>query len=182
MTNENTHYSLPKVAVIILNWNGKEDTLECLASVKKLDYSNYEIVLVDNGSVDDSVDAISKQYPDMTLLQTGENLGYAGGNNVGIRWALEQGADYILLLNNDTIVAADLLSAFINAANVLASGTTRQRIARKSLEEIKVPKPDLEIQNIIANKLDSLLDIISVSKAKIISSQSLQKSLINQIF
>ena len=68
MTNENIYYSLPKVAVIILNWNGKEDTLECLTSVKKLDYSNYEIVLVDNGSVDGSVDAVSKQYPQQKLL------------------------------------------------------------------------------------------------------------------
>jgi GT2 family glycosyltransferase len=123
MTNENTCYSLLKVAVIILNWNGKKDTLECLASVKKINYPNYEIVLVDNGSVDDSVDAISKQYPDMTLLQTGENLGYAGGNNVGISWALDHEADYILLLNNDTIVSTDLLSAFINAANLLPSGS-----------------------------------------------------------
>lgn len=113
----------PKIAVVILNWNGKEDILECLASVKKIDYPNYEIVLVDNGSVDGSADAISKQYPAITLLQTGENLGYAGGNNVGIRWALEQGADYILLLNNDTIVATDLLSAFINATNLLPSGS-----------------------------------------------------------
>ena len=97
MTNENINHSIPKVYVIVLNWNGKEDTLECLASVKQLDYSNYEIVLVDNGSSDGSVDVISKQYPNMTLLQTGENLGYAGGNNVGIRWALEHEADYVLI-------------------------------------------------------------------------------------
>ena len=113
----------PFIIIIILNWNGKEDTLECLASVKEFDYANYEIVVVDNGSSDGSVDAISKQYPDMTLLQTGENLGYAGGNNVGIRWALERDADYILLLNNDTIVATDLLSAFINATNLIPSGS-----------------------------------------------------------
>ena len=113
----------PFIIIVILNWNGKEDTLECLASAKQLDYSNYEIVLVDNGSADGSADAISKQYPDVTLLQTGENLGYAGGNNVGILWALEHGADYILLLNNDTIVSTDLLSAFINSANQLPSGS-----------------------------------------------------------
>jgi len=71
---------------------------------------------------------------------------------------------------------------FLHKANVLASGTTRQRIARKSLEEIKVPKPDLEIQIKIASNLDSLLEVISMSKEKIISSQTLQKSLINQIF
>ena len=123
MTSKKTSNYLPKVFVIILNWNGRDDTLECIASVKKIDYSNFEIVLVDNGSADDSVEAITKQYPDVTLLQTGENLGYAGGNNVGINWALEKDADYILLLNNDTIVATDLLSAFVNAAILLPSGS-----------------------------------------------------------
>ncbi|MDP1678930.1 MAG: glycosyltransferase family 2 protein [Candidatus Nitrotoga sp.] len=105
----------PKVAVVILNWNGKDDTLECLASVGQLDYPNYEVVVVDNGSTDDSVDAISKQFPDITLLQTGANLGYAGGNNVGIRWALQHGANYVLILNNDTVVSTDLLTVFTNA-------------------------------------------------------------------
>ncbi|MDP1636696.1 MAG: methyltransferase domain-containing protein [Candidatus Nitrotoga sp.] len=105
----------PRVAVIILNWNGKEDTLECLASVKQLDYPNYEVVVVDNGSTDDSVDVISKQYPDTTLLQTGANLGYAGGNNVGIRWALDRGADYVLVLNNDTVVDKNMLSHLVMA-------------------------------------------------------------------
>ena len=115
MTNENIHYVLPKVAVIILNWNGKEDTLECLASVKKLDYTNYEIVLVDNGSIDGSEDAILEQYPDITFLQTDANLGYAGGNNVGIRWALKHDADYVLILNNDTIVDKYLLTHLVAA-------------------------------------------------------------------
>lgn len=114
---------MPKVSIIILNWNGKEDTLECLASIGQLDYPNYEVVVVDNGSTDDSTNAISKQYLDITLLQTGANLGYAGGNNFGIRWALEHGADYVLLLNNDTVVATDLLSAFINAEKLLPAGS-----------------------------------------------------------
>ncbi len=109
------HTPSPRVAVIILNWNGKEDTLECLVSVGQLDYPNYEVVVVDNGSTDDSADAISKQYPDITLLQTGANLGYAGGNNVGIRWALNNNADFVLVLNNDTILAKDMLSHLVKA-------------------------------------------------------------------
>ena len=109
----------PRVAIVILNWNGREDTLECLASVSQLDYPNYEIVVVDNGSTDDSVETISKQYPGIALVQTGSNLGYAGGNNVGIRWALDHAVDYVLLLNNDTIVSPDLLRAFVIAKDLL---------------------------------------------------------------
>ena len=109
----------PKVVIVILNWNGKADTIECVASASAINYPNYEIVVVDNSSTDDSVGAITKQYPDIDLLQTGSNLGYAGGNNVGIRWALDHDADYVLLLNNDTIVSPDLLRAFVIAKDLL---------------------------------------------------------------
>lgn len=87
-----------KLTVIILNWNGKNDTLACLSALHHQD-----TVIVDNGSSDDSVSTIKKAFPQITLLETGKNLGYAGGNNVGIEYALKQGADQILLLNNDTI-------------------------------------------------------------------------------
>lgn len=115
--------NVPKVSVVILNWNGRKDTLECLTSVNKLNYPNYEIVVVDNGSTDDSVAAISHQHPNITLLQTGSNLGYAGGNNVGIRWALDHDAEFILVLNNDTIVSPDLLNAFVNAKDLLPASS-----------------------------------------------------------
>lgn len=123
MSDRQTVITSPLVAIVVLNWNGKEDTLECLASVGQLDYPNYEVIVVDNGSTDDSVDAISKQYPDITLLQTGANLGYAGGNNVGIRWVLQHDADYVLILNNDTIVSTNLLSAFMNAEKLVPTGS-----------------------------------------------------------
>jgi GT2 family glycosyltransferase len=93
-----------KVFVIILNWNGYKDTLECLRSVDKIDYPKFETVVVDNASTDGSVEAIRKRFPHVTLLENGQNLGYAAGNNVGIRHALANGAGYILLLNNDTVV------------------------------------------------------------------------------
>lgn len=94
----------PKVSIIILNWNGLNDTIECLESVRKIDYPNYEIVVVDNGSTDGSAEGIKRLFPEITLIRNKENLGYAGGNNVGIRYALKSEADYIFLLNNDTIV------------------------------------------------------------------------------
>lgn len=112
-----------RIAIIILNWNGKEDTLECLRSIRHTDYSNYEVVVVDNGSSDGSVDAIRTQYPEVTILETGANLGYAGGNNIGLRWALDHGADYLLILNNDTVVSPDLLSNFVNSAKSLPAGS-----------------------------------------------------------
>jgi len=109
-----------KVAIIVLNWNGKNDTLECLESIRKMDYQNCDVVVVDNGSGDDSVKAIKKRFPDVSVLETGKNLGYAGGNNFGIRDAIKNGAEYILLLNNDIIVDSQLLKNFIKAANCIS--------------------------------------------------------------
>jgi GT2 family glycosyltransferase len=105
----------PKIIVILLNWNGKKDTLECLASLEQVTYKNFQTIVVDNSSTDNSVKALRSVYPDMPILQTGENLGFAGGNNIGIEWALRHKAEWILLLNNDTIVAPDFLNAFMSA-------------------------------------------------------------------
>jgi GT2 family glycosyltransferase len=70
-----------KIYIIIVNWNGKNDTLECLDSINKMGYKNYEIVIVDNGSKDDSVEAIKNKHPEAVILEAGQNLGF--GNNVG---------------------------------------------------------------------------------------------------
>jgi GT2 family glycosyltransferase len=105
-----------KVCIIILNWNGKKDTIECLESLKMVEYPNYEIILVDNGSTDGSVESLRKLYPDMEIIENLNNLGFAAGNNVGIRKAIEKGADYVLLLNNDTTVNKDFLNNLITVA------------------------------------------------------------------
>lgn len=107
-----------RVSIIILNWNGLKDTIECLESVKKIDYSNYEIIVVDNGSTDGSQNEIKRLFAEVALLENKENLGYAEGNNVGIRYALMNGAEYIFLLNNDTVVDSQILNSFIDVVNL----------------------------------------------------------------
>jgi GT2 family glycosyltransferase len=106
----------PKVAVIVLNWNGREDTLRCLESLQAVEYPNWEVLVVDNGSEDGSLDAIRERHPEAMVIEAGRNLGFAGGNNLGIEAALRRGAEFVLVLNNDTTVAPDLLRAFVRAA------------------------------------------------------------------
>lgn len=154
----------PKVAIVVLNWNGWQDTVECLESLQKVTYPNYRIIVVDNGSTDQSVDRIKlwaagkllaeSKYvtPDPTtkpvhvieysreqaegggireledmiasmpssralvLIKTGKNLGFSGGNNVGIRYALLSNAEFVLLLNNDTVVSSDFLHILVDYA------------------------------------------------------------------
>lgn len=106
---------IEKVAFVILNYNNSQDTVECIESVQKIDYKNFEIILIDNDSTDDSVDILSSKFPEITLIQTGINLGYAGGNNVGIKKAIDSKADYICVLNNDVVVDTNFLTILIDS-------------------------------------------------------------------
>jgi GT2 family glycosyltransferase len=108
--------SLPRVSIIVLNWNSYDVTAECLLSLRKLEYANTEVVLVDNGSRDSSAEQIQQNFPEVRLIRNAENLGFPGGNNVGIRDVLERGTDYLLLLNNDTVVAPDFLRELLRVA------------------------------------------------------------------
>lgn len=102
---------------VVLNWNGREDTLRCLDSLTRLARRGVRVVCVDNGSRDGSVEAVRERFPAVELIEAGANLGYSGGNNLGIRRALEQGADWIVLVNNDATVAADVIEGFERAAD-----------------------------------------------------------------
>ncbi len=104
-----------KILVVLVNWNGKLDTLECLTSLKSVAYPHTAVV-VDNGSRDDSVACIRKEFPEVLVFETGGNLGFAGGNNVALEWALKKDFEWILLLNNDTVVDPNFLSAFLDAS------------------------------------------------------------------
>jgi GT2 family glycosyltransferase len=98
------------IYLIVLNWNNCPDTLKCLDSLAQVQEPPFRVVVVDNGSDDGSEAHIRARFPNVTLLQTGQNLGYAGGNNVGIRYALDRGADYVGIFNNDVTVAPDALA------------------------------------------------------------------------
>ena len=99
----------------MLNWNGWPDTLQCLDSLAQLDYPRFRILVIDNGSTDDSL-SILKGRQGFELLCLGQNLGFAGGMNRGIVRLLEAGCDLILLLNNDTVIAPAALRRLVEAA------------------------------------------------------------------
>jgi len=107
--------SHPFVYVVVLNWNAWPVTLRCLSSLTGLAYPNYGVVVVDNGSEDGSEARIRVASPETELLQTGSNRGYAGGNNVGIRHAIDRGADVVWVLNNDTQVEPNALGELVAA-------------------------------------------------------------------
>lgn len=104
---------LPLVYVLILNWNRRDDTVECLESLRAVKFPRLATVVVDNGSTDGSVCHIRDHFPEVTVIENRVNLGFAGGNNVGIQYALKMGADAVLLLNNDTIVAPDFVDELV---------------------------------------------------------------------
>ncbi len=106
----------PKVTVVVLNWNRAQDTRRCIESLLKVTYPHVQILIVDNGSTDGSVGLLRGAFPGIDLIETGENLGYAGGNNVGVEWALKQGAEFVVLLNNDTVVDPHFLEPLVEAA------------------------------------------------------------------
>lgn len=109
------------VAVVVLNWNGKDHLKYCIPSILKTKYPNYETIVVDNASEDGSVKFLKEKYPEVTILRNKKNLAWAGGNNRGIRYALKKGFDYIALVNNDIEVDSRWLKAAV-------AGTKKNRL------------------------------------------------------
>jgi GT2 family glycosyltransferase len=108
--------SRPLLFVIILNHHHYEDTLDCLASLYRNDYENIKTVLLDTVSARDMTEFIHRQYPQVQIIPLPDNLGYAGNNNIGIKLALAQGADWVLILNDDTELDAKCLSFLMETA------------------------------------------------------------------
>jgi GT2 family glycosyltransferase len=107
---------VPHVAVVVLCWNGYSDTLACLESLGRMDWERLTTIVVDNGSTDGTAEAVVERFPAVLLLRSDENLGFAEGNNVGLRAAFAVGAEYVLLLNNDTVVDPGLVRALVEKA------------------------------------------------------------------
>ncbi|MGB2869444.1 MAG: glycosyltransferase family 2 protein [Bacteroidota bacterium] len=105
----------PHVTAVVLNYNRAQDTVECVASLKKSKHRNLDVIVVDNGSTDASGEIFRRKLSGVKILMTGKNLGFAAGNNEGIRFAFKRGADYVLVLNNDTIVERDALTELVGA-------------------------------------------------------------------
>jgi GT2 family glycosyltransferase len=103
----------PHVTIIMVTYKGLNDTLECLESLSRLTYKNWRIILVDQNSNDGTPQAVRTKYPWVCLIENPVNDGFTGGNNLGLRKALEVSTDYLFLLNNDTIVEAGLLEKLV---------------------------------------------------------------------
>lgn len=115
MSDTSSHI-IPLIYIIILSWNHKDDLLRCLHSLKELTYPNYKVVIVDNASQDDSVRMVKKLFPEHQIIVNEKNLGFSKGCNIGLRYAIAQQADYVLTLNQDTVVSPTMLEGFLNLA------------------------------------------------------------------
>jgi len=107
-----------RLAIILVNWNRSDDTLNCLESINLSTYQNYITIVVDNGSRSEEIIKLKQSKSSFLLIEAGENLGYTGGNNRGIQHAIDINVEYILLLNNDTLISPDALDNIIRAADV----------------------------------------------------------------
>ncbi len=105
--------SSPRVVIVVVTWNGLRDTLVCLVTLRRLDYADYQVVLVDNASQDGTLETIRRCFPEVEVIANAANTGYVHANNQGIAWALEHSADWILLLNNDVIMEPGALAEMI---------------------------------------------------------------------
>lgn len=103
-----------KTAIILLNWNSFECTRDCIESLKAIPDEDYDIILVDNNSMDQSVDKLALEYPNLIHIKLASNRGFTGGNNAGISYSLTHNYQYTLLLNNDTFVEPDFLKVLVS--------------------------------------------------------------------
>jgi len=125
------------VTIVVLNWKGGRDTVDCLESLAAADLQGATVLVVDNGSGDDSIAQIRARFPDQRILELPDNRGYAGGNNAGMRAALASGARAVLLLNNDCVVEPSFLKPLLDVLN------TNARAAATSGAVLRADSPEV---------------------------------------
>ncbi len=132
--------SEPSVVIVVVTWNGLRETLACLTALRRLAYGNCRIVLVDNGSRDGTADTVRRYFPEVHVVGNPTNVGYVRANNQGIAWGLAQGADWILLLNNDVIVEPDTLAEMVRVSEEVDGvgivGPVMQRALRPDIFDL----------------------------------------------
>lgn len=106
------------VYIVLVNFNGAKDTIECIKSLNNINYENFKIVVVDNKSSDEDKVKLKEADIKFHLIESNENLGFAGGNNIGIKYAIDNNADFVLLLNNDTLVHKDFLNELMKYTEI----------------------------------------------------------------
>jgi GT2 family glycosyltransferase len=136
MTSTSLHRKDPTVGVVVLNWKSEEDTAACLDSLLAQRGVTLEILLIDNASPDGSGARLQARFPQVSYVQTEENLGYAGGNNRGLEWALARGTEWLMVVNNDTVADPDCLRRLLDA------GTSDARIAALAPLIVRFDAPD----------------------------------------
>jgi GT2 family glycosyltransferase len=127
---------LPEVGIIILNWNNYEDTSNCLDSLQDINYPNYTIYVVDNGSSDGSGELLAEEYPHCEFVYNGKNVGFSSGINIGIEKALNDGVDNVLLLNNDTKPKKGFIKPLVNTAQEYDNAAIVSGIAYNEMGEV----------------------------------------------
>lgn len=115
MENQTNQPSVPSVLIIVLNWMKYEDTINCVNSLLKLSYSNFNILVIDNHSLNKSAEVLKKTFPTVSLIKSPQNNGYAAGNKIGVDYAIQHKFDAVWILNNDCTVRANSLSELVNA-------------------------------------------------------------------
>lgn len=169
--------SEPRVIVQLLSWNQMDEVVACLESFSCITYQNYEIVLIDNGSEDETVKTVREKFPFVTVIENAENLGFCKANNIGFRYCLNKGFDYLLLLNTDTKVRPNLLDELVRvmendpqigiagAKNVLLEnpklmwgqyctvtwGPMLTKIAGRFEPDLDLNEPPKEVDSVICN-------------------------------
>jgi len=168
--------AIPKVSIIIVNYNGKHHLEKCLESLSKIDYANIETIIVDNNSTDDSVDFVSKNFPDLILIKLNENKGFAEPNNIASKVAT---GDFLLFLNNDTIVTPSFISELIKPLQNSGIAICQSLLLRPD-DSIDSSGDFIDTLGVVYNSKTPISEIREISSARG-ASMMIKKNIFDQL-